>query len=49
MFSIYNVILILTGNDIGPQSIEVMYTGILLLISGALMNANIFSTMAIIF
>ena len=48
-FSFYNAILQLCGNDINPTNDVLIITGILLLIIGALMNANIFGTMASIF
>jgi hypothetical protein len=49
MFSFYNAILQLTGNDISPQSIESMMIAVLILLAGALMNANIFGIIANIF
>lgn len=39
----------MTGNDIGPTSRKLFYINVLLLICGALMNANIFGTIANIF
>ena len=39
----------LTGNDIGPNSWALASTDIFLLLLGALMNANIFGTIASIF
>ena len=42
----YNALLVLTGNDIGPQSLSLMLTGIFLFIGGAFMNANIFGTIS---
>jgi hypothetical protein len=49
MFLFYNAILQLTGNDISPQSIESMMIAMLVLLAGALMNANIFGIIANIF
>jgi len=48
-FSIYNAILQLCGNDISPPNIYMIWTGIFSLITGALMNANIFGTITSIF
>lgn len=45
----YHVILVLTGNDIGPVTINMYIINIVLLICGALMNANIFGTLVSIF
>ena len=45
----YHAILVLTGNDIGPVSIRQYCLDIVLLIGGALMNANIFGTLVGIF
>ena len=39
----------MTGNDIGPTSRKLFYINVLMLIAGALMNANIFGTIANIF
>jgi hypothetical protein len=47
--SFYSSILIMTGNDIGPTSRKLFYINVLMLICGALMNANIFGTIANIF
>ena len=47
--SFYNAILVLTGNDIGPLNRKLLYLDMVLLIGGALMNANIFGTIANIF
>ena len=49
VFVFYNAILLLSGNDITPNSMGLMCVGIMLLILGALMNANIFGTIATIF
>ena len=49
MIVFYNALLVLTGNDIGPNTSLLVKTGILLLTTGALMNANIFGTMVSIF
>ena len=48
-YSIYNAILQLCGNDISPPNIWMIWTGIISLITGALMNANIFGTITSIF
>ena len=42
-------ILVMTGNDIGPTSRILYYINIIFLICGALMNANIFGTIANMF
>jgi hypothetical protein len=44
--TIYNAILQLQGNDIGPPNIWMVWTGSICLVSGALMNANVFGTIA---
>ena len=49
LISFYNAILVLTGNDISPPTRSLVLLGILLLVCGALMNANIFGTIANIF
>ena len=41
--------LILTGNDVGPNTMSLMILGLVLLVLGALMNANIFGEMVSIF
>jgi hypothetical protein len=41
--------LILTGNDVGPNTNSLMVLGLVLLVLGALMNANIFGEMVSIF
>ena len=41
--------LILTGNDVGPNTNSLMILGLVLLVLGALMNANIFGEMVSIF
>ena len=45
----YNAILVLTGNDIGPKSIYLLIMDIIMLITGALFNANIFGTISSIY
>ena len=49
IFIFYNAILLLTGGDINPNNLSLMCVAITLLIFGALMNANIFGTIATIF
>ena len=44
--TIYNAILQLMGNDIGPPNIWMVWTGSICLVSGALMNANVLGTIA---
>ena len=39
----------MTGNDVGPTSRKLFYINVLMLICGALMNANVFGTIANIF
>jgi hypothetical protein len=48
-FSIYNAILQLCGNDISPPNLVMIWIGIIFLVTGAIMTANIFGTMASIF
>jgi hypothetical protein len=43
-FSIYNSMLVLTGNDIKPPNMSMMWLGITFLIGGLLTSANIFGT-----
>lgn len=49
IFTFYNAILVLTGNDIGPKSIYLLVMNIIILITGALFNANIFGTISSIY
>jgi hypothetical protein len=49
VFTFYNAILVLTGNDIGPKSFSLVIVDIVLLITGALFNANIFGTISSIY
>ena len=49
IFVFYNSILVLTGNDIGTNSMELMTVGIMMLLCGAVMNANIFGTIIEVF
>ena len=49
MFIFYNGLLMLTGNDPGAQSDDLIWTGTLFIICGALMNANVFGTICSIF
>ena len=49
IISLYHALLVLTGNDIGPVTIKLYCLDIVLLIGGALMNANIFGTLVGIF
>ena len=48
MISFYNSILMLTGNDIYPENFIQYVLSSALLIGGALINANIFGTIAVI-
>jgi hypothetical protein len=48
MVSFYNSILALTGNDIFPVKNLLFTISSLMLIGGALVNANIFGTIAVI-
>ena len=41
----YNAILQLLGNDIGPTNIPLYIIGIILLVVGALIQANLFGSM----
>ena len=47
--SIYNAILQLCGNDIGPPNFTMIWVGIISLVMGAFMNANILGTIASVF
>ena len=44
--TIYNAVLQLQGNDIGPPNIWMVWAGSFCLIAGAMMNANVFGTIA---
>jgi len=39
----------MTGNDIGPNNMILFYVGIIQMLAGALMNANIIGTIGDIF
>ena len=49
VFVFYNSILVLTGNDIGTNSMDLMIVGIMMLLCGCVMNANIFGTIIEVF
>jgi len=46
--SFYNALLALTGNDIYPTGVFSFVVSSILLVSGALINANILGTIAVI-
>jgi hypothetical protein len=46
--SFYNALLSLLGNDIYPDSLPLLVTSSLLLLGGAIMNANVFGTIIVI-
>ena len=48
MVSVYNSILALTGNEIYPANLAQFSLSSVLLVCGALINANIFGTIAVI-
>jgi hypothetical protein len=49
IYTFYNAILILTGNDVGPPSDLMRNMGIFLLCTGSLMSGNVLGTMSTIF
>jgi hypothetical protein len=49
IYTYYNAILMLTGNDVGPPSDLMRNMGIILLITGSLMSGNVLGTMSTIF
>ena len=49
MYTFYNAVLQVCGNDIGPCNDYLRRAGILLLIGGSLMNGNVLGTLASIF